>query len=194
LKLYVLAKISVPPLCPSLTHVVNGKVDISRLVQVVEAMDPEQLLTPSTTPATTSPQSVDSEFGARDYFESTIAALIASTLSVPLSSVSLEASFQELGGSSLDAIVIVSHLRKANIHLNVADILQSGSIRQMATSRQNFSAEPTLIPAPFSLVPKGVNMDFSGTDDVYPATVCTSHSLIVTLFRFDIPRTLTDVV
>lgn len=154
----------------SLPLTTSGKVDISSLVMAVESMDAESLLTPSHTPPIASPRPTKASLPhASDFFESKIAEVIASTLYISLATIPLEASFQELGGSSLDAIVVSSSLRKTGINVSVADILQATSLRDIAPSR----AEPSVTstpPAPFSLVPEGVKLDLSQLEDAYPVT------------------------
>jgi acyl carrier protein len=103
-------------------------------------------------------------------FESRIAGIIASVLSISRATVDHQASFQELGGSSLDAIVVASNLRKINIHISVSDILQSSSIREIAACRTELNLAEAAPPPPFSLLPEGAELNLARLEDAYPVT------------------------
>ena len=100
-----------------------------------------------------------------------MAEVIANVLSISLGTVDPEASFQELGGSSPDAIVLASNLRKINIHVSVSDILQSSSVGEIAAYRTKSKIQGDVAPPqPFSLIPESVKLDLSGSEDACPAT------------------------
>lgn len=149
---------------------VSGKADISCLRNIVESMDAEKLIKSSITPPILSPQTSSLALkSTRDISESKIVGIIATVLSIPLATVDAETSFQELGGSSLDAIVVASNLRKIHIHIPVSDILQSASIREMAACRTESKVEE-IVPPPFSLLPQGAKLNLDGLEDAYPVT------------------------
>jgi acyl carrier protein len=152
---------------------VSGKIDISSLRKIVESMDAGTLIKLSMTSPIPSPKSSSLSLPlleTEDMSEPRIAGTIASVLSIPRETVDLEASFQELGGSSLDAIVVASNLRKIGIHIAVADILQSESIREMAASCTEAKLESVVNPLPFSLLPQGTDINLAGLEDAYSVT------------------------
>ncbi|KAH8651945.1 nonribosomal peptide synthase side [Tricladium varicosporioides] len=151
----------------------SGKVDISGLVKTVESMDASKLVMPSYTSSILSPQSLLSSSTSsanKNDFESRIFAIVASVLSISLATSGIEASFQELGGSSLDAIIVSSKLRKVNIHVSVSDILQSSSIRDISACHTESNLGGVAPPLPFSLLPERVMLDLTGLEDAYPVT------------------------
>lgn len=148
---------------------VNGKVDVAALVKVVEALGEYELITPSSTPATT-PPSTPPVTGSNDWFEAQIAEVIAGVLSISTLAIDLEASFLELGGTSLDAIIAASKLRKLDLPISVPDILQSSSLREMVSRRTYSSSKEASPPSPFSLLPESSNLNLAGLDDAYPVT------------------------
>ncbi|KFY02325.1 hypothetical protein O988_02217 [Pseudogymnoascus sp. VKM F-3808] len=159
------------PLTPS------GKVDISSLQKAVEIMDADKLIKLSITRSMLTPQSshaslrlLEAEEKLDLDFDANIAKAIADALSISPDAVDFSVSFQEIGGSSLDAIVVASNLRKMNIHISVSDILQSESIRQMLDCQTEPKAEATSRPVPFSLLPQGAKINLAGLEDAYPVT------------------------
>lgn len=148
---------------------VSGKTDVAALVKEVQELDEEGLLSrPNSRPIT--PPATPPAMGTTDMFEFQIAGVVASILSISTANVDLDSSFQELGGTSLDSIVASSRLRKLSIHISVADILQSSSLREMALRRSDVTTTDASPPAPFSLLPKTANLDPDGHEDAYPAT------------------------
>lgn len=148
---------------------VSGKVDIVSLRKIVETMDAAQLISSSLSSAQSSTLSLPVQ-ESDALAVAGIAQIIATVLSIPASMVDPEASFIELGGSSLDAIVIASSLRKMQVHISVADILESKSIREMAMCRTEPHPEYEITPRPFTLLPEGVKFDRTGVEDAYPVT------------------------
>jgi hypothetical protein len=148
---------------------VSGKVDIATLVKAVEALGEYELLTPSNTPPISRP-ATPPVIGSNDWFEAQVAEVVADILSISLIAVDLEASFQELGGTSLDAIVAASKLRKLNLHISVPDILQSSSLREMTLRRTESTPKVVSPPLPFSLLPETSNLNLADLEDAYPVT------------------------
>jgi len=148
---------------------VSGKVDIAVLVKEVEGLGEDVLISRLNAPPI-SPPATPPMAGTTDWFETQIAEVTASILSISLGAVDLESSFQELGGTSLDAIVAASRLRKVNIHISVPDILQSSTLREMALRRTHSAMADAGPPAPFSLLPKTSELNLTGLEDAYPVT------------------------
>ncbi|KAI9654957.1 MAG: NRPS [Bathelium mastoideum] len=148
---------------------VSGKVDIAALVKDVESLPEEELVSRSSTPKATPPRTPPA-VNANDFFEAVVAKAVAEVLSISLATVDVELSFQELGGSSLNAIVLASKLRKINIHIAVPDILTSSSLREMTSRGTATSALSFGPPAPFSLLPESVRLNRAGLEDAYPVT------------------------
>ncbi|KAF4539078.1 putative nonribosomal peptide synthase [Lasiodiplodia theobromae] len=124
----------------------SGKVDVAGLVAMVEGLSAEELITPTSSVSSTPPAGTPPD----DAFELKVLDAVAATLSLSASAVSLDASFQELGGSSLNAIVLAETLR-------------------------DLRPEPSLVmgevPAPFSLLPEAASARHTrGLEDAYPAT------------------------
>lgn len=152
---------------------VNGKVDVAALVMAVEALGEYELISPSSTPANTppsTPPSTPPTTGSNDWFEAQIAEVVASVLSISTATINLEASFLELGGTSLDAIVAASKLKMLDLSISVPDILQSSSLREMVLRRTDSSSKEVSPPAPFSLLPETSKLNLTGLDDAYPVT------------------------
>jgi len=155
----------------------NGKVDISALVKKVASMDSTALISPSSTPhnslsstSTRSPSPSKPAPESNPFLESKIIQICSDVLSIPPEVISLDASFQELGGSSLDAIIVASKLRNANISVTVPDILQSITLREIATRCKESDSVKVTTLAPFSLLPEGHGLDLTAIDDAYPVT------------------------
>lgn len=152
---------------------VNGKVDVAALVMVVEALGQHELITPSSTPISTPPStplSTPPVTGSNDWFEAQVVEVVAGVLSISTPAIDLEASFLELGGTSLDAIIVASKLRKLDLPISVPDILQSNSLREMVLRRMDSSSKEVSPPSPFSLLPKTSKLNLAGLDDAYPVT------------------------
>lgn len=144
----------------------SGKVDIATLVKEVEGLDEDRLISRSSIPPITPPATPPQ----MDWLESQVMKIIAGVLSISLSIVDLDSSFQELGGTSLDAIVASSNLRKANVHIAVPDILQTISLREMISRRTTSAITSIGVPPAFSLLPKDSRLNIVGLEDAYPVT------------------------
>lgn len=144
----------------------NGKIDIAALVSTVEAMNSSQLITPSTSLLFLG----SSQPSINDMFEYQIVEVAAEVLSLGPEFVDLNASFQELGGTSLDAILFASKLRKKSIRILVPDILQANSLRGLVLHGTHSPSAATTLPVPFSLLRKNSALDMAGLEDAYPVT------------------------
>ncbi|GME52113.1 putative nonribosomal peptide synthase protein [Neofusicoccum parvum] len=136
----------------------TGKVDVAKLVAYVQALTPAEL-----TPGS-------DQGGPQNEFESAISQVAAELLHIEAEALDLSSSFQELGGTSLDAIVLASKLRHAGIHLAVPDILQSPSLRGLAERQSSADPADDETPRPFSLLPDRSVPNMDKFEDVYPVT------------------------
>ena len=105
-----------------------------------------------------------------DKSELNITHVIASVLSISLSGLDPELSFQELGGTSLNAIITALQLKNVNIHVSVPDILQSSSLREMVPQHSSATVVDAGPPLPFSLLPKASGLDLATIEDAYLVT------------------------
>ena len=147
----------------------SGKLDLATLVREVEAMG-EGILKSKSNAQPAPPSFEANRTGTMDRPLLQVAEIIASVLSISLTAVDLEASFQELGGTSLDAIVTASRLRNARIHISMPDIMQSSSLQEMVSRHATSIETNTKPPPPFSLLAKNTGLDLEGIDDAYPVT------------------------
>ncbi|KAF2137126.1 uncharacterized protein K452DRAFT_212622, partial [Aplosporella prunicola CBS 121167] len=143
----------------------TGKVDIASLVRSVQSLSEKELITPTSSVGSTP----SSWAAAADMFEFKLLEAVAAALSLSQASVDMNASFQELGGSSLDAIILATKLRAMGMNASVPDILQAESLHQISSEQQTVVQEE--IPAPFSLLPEGASSSLpEGLEDAYPVT------------------------
>jgi amino acid adenylation domain-containing protein len=77
----------------------------------------------------------------------------ALALDVPQSGISPEKSFWDLGGNSLSAIKLLSHLHKESLNLSVADLLSSPNLYEAAQLLQTIAAEVPVQSNPDTTAP-----------------------------------------
>ncbi|KAI3320864.1 acetyl-CoA synthetase-like protein [Xylariaceae sp. AK1471] len=80
----------------------------------------------------------------------------AYALSLPLSKISLDRSFQSLGGDSLQAIQVVGRCRSLSLQLNINPILKGDTIRQLSLKSSGYlvkSCASEQFDSPFPLSP-----------------------------------------
>ena len=142
-----------------LSRNINGKTDIASLTKLVESLDEHDLLS--------LPRSEHTSANKNDTEDAVVEA-VAGRLSVPPTNVDIEASFQDLGGSSLDAIHVGSELRHTGISTSAGSILQADSLREVAADSTLIKSNSLISPAPFSLAP--TNFKRGSAEDAYPAT------------------------
>ena len=154
---------------PQLPLNVSGKVDLARLRGIAEAMKAGDLITSSLGRLKESgPDILQTQIDV--LIGQLVAKVVARTLSIKESSVNFDASFVELGGSSLDAIVLASELRKLQVHISVADVLTSETLRDMVSRREEPTTALKIAPQPFSLLPGNVDLEREGLHDAFPVT------------------------
>ncbi|KAL4962928.1 uncharacterized protein BDV14DRAFT_202374 [Aspergillus stella-maris] len=109
----------------SMPHNTSDKIDRRRLTQWLETMDAEhfEAITQSRSENTNTPATTE---------ESSIQAVWADVLHVPVEKVYLNRSFLSVGGDSVTAMQVVTRCRKHSIYVTVRDVLQSESITQLA--------------------------------------------------------------
>ncbi|CBX99700.1 similar to nonribosomal peptide synthetase [Plenodomus lingam JN3] len=93
----------------------------------------------------------------------------------------VDSNFVELGGDSLDAMMLVSSARRDGIELSVADIFKHPRLAAMALAAKTVESDVWDQPAPFSLVAgdssatiieaaKACGIEVEAVEDVYPCT------------------------
>ena len=141
---------------------INGKVDIPALRSQVENLSKDRLLY--------SIQIAQPQSEPVSEVEHSLRRVISERLSLNPASVGMNVGFLDLGGTSLDSIVIVSRLRDIGLNLSTADMLSARSIRDIATKAEKAEEAFISIIEPFSLVEDHQAIDRMGLDDAYPAT------------------------
>ena len=71
----------------------------------------------------------------RNNIEREIAQIVSGVLDV--SSMSIDDDFFEMGGTSLDAMVVVSKLKSNGIHITMQDVYQFKTVRYIANHTEN---------------------------------------------------------
>ena len=138
---------------------VNGKTDIALLTKTVESLDDRELLS--------LPRSQHTSF-SKTATEEAVIKIVAKRLSMPSTLIDIEATFQDLGGSSLDAIHVASELKYIGISVTVGLILQAETIKGIAAGSKSVVSSRAVPPDPFALVPTTFNRGVA--EDAYPAT------------------------
>lgn len=148
---------------------VNGKVDIPQLIKHVQGLGRQYLLQSSTENYLHGGQ-LDKPAEEGPVYGSKLTAIIAEILGLPNSSLHTRSTFQELGGSSLDAIRVSSKAFDAGLEIGISEILQTplqDLFNQAEYSGKN-KAETSI--EPFSFLPPSTELDQTGIEDAYPTT------------------------
>lgn len=163
---------------------VNGKVDIPKLSNYVEGLSRDYVLSSSTSRAVDSNNpSLSSDYTSDSDSQTilTIPAELSSNgekirdiwadiLKLPVSSISADEYFEELGGSSLDAIRVASRAYQMDIEISVASILRL-PLHQIAEELKiNGPGEEVQDTEPFALMPRNSRIDLRDIDDAFPTT------------------------
>ncbi|KAA8643885.1 Nonribosomal peptide synthetases (NRPS) [Aspergillus tanneri] len=180
LPLYMTPSFWVP--MPSLPLNTNGKVDVSAIQRTVEYLGQSGQLLPER-PKT------GVEESALTRNEKAVRRLWAKFLSIPESDIFLEDSFISLGGTSLEAIQVVSQLQSEYaLSLRVEDIILSDSLSLVASIAQEHLAEGNaeVATAPFALLqeplsPENFGLSASEIEDAYPVTPFQEAAIANTL-------------
>ncbi|KAF7593905.1 hypothetical protein BBP40_010607 [Aspergillus hancockii] len=160
----------------------NGKVDVSAIRSIVEYMGQSGELLPER-PKTGLKES------ALTQNEKAVRRLWAKFLSIPESDIFLEDSFTSLGGTSLEAIQVVSHLQSEYaLSLRVEDIILSDSLSRVASIAQKQVMEGNAddLTAPFALLQEPLSPEIFGLttseiEDAYPVTPFQEAAIANTL-------------
>jgi len=155
---------------------VNGKVDIPKLAKYVESLSREYILDSST--SSTNKSSSDYSDSDTIYTPpedlSTEAAdlrdIWADILGLKASRITAEDFFQELGGSSLDAIRVASRAYQLNLQISVASILRLPFGEIVNESTKVGTEEQSSHVKPFSLLPRNSKLDLREIEDAFPTT------------------------
>lgn len=144
---------------------INGKVDVPTLRGLVQSFKKEDLLVRPTS------KTVVSMRKSLNKIEETLRDIWIRTLVMPEGSIELDDSFQSLGGTSLEAIMVVSRARELSLEVRVQDILLNPSLLEVAkASKWIMSTNNFASPTPFSLLPAGTTLERNGLEDAYPVT------------------------
>ncbi len=139
----------------------NGKTDIKRLVEEIELMDDDMFKVVNSNLANGESVQLDSD----------VREILEQVLRVPADALNPAATFQEMGGSSLDAIVLATRVRSIGLNLAVSDILREDPLYQVFLNRRGPVQVMTKPPKPFSLLPQGAKIPTaSELEDAYPVT------------------------
>ena len=139
----------------------NGKTDIRGLVSLIESMSEKELVVPVSGQVN----------GFGGHLDSDVQELVARVLSTTPEMVNPAANFEELGGTSLNAIVLTSKARSLGFHLAVPDILSDTPLHQIFSKRDAAVPIQAAPPKPFSLLPEGASVpNQDELADAYPAT------------------------
>ncbi|EAW21021.1 putative nonribosomal peptide synthase [Aspergillus fischeri NRRL 181] len=157
---------------PALPVNANGKVDMMAIRKTVEALGESGQLLPER-----SHLGLKEESDLTDN-EKAIRSLWAKVLPLSESEISLEDSFISLGGTSLEAIQVVSQLQVLHgLSLRVEDILLGETLSQVAAAVQPQLAEEkadndTSSSALFQVAPsiESLGISISGIEDAFPVT------------------------
>lgn len=143
---------------------INGKVDVPALRKICEDLDRRSLLAQSRqAPIQSNSQLAPEEYILRD--------LIAQALSISPGEVSLDVSFTENGGTSLEAIKVASMVLKSGFQISVARLLIGETVSEVAKDvrlTENTDSEPR--SRAFELAPPNFSIDTEKIEDVLPAT------------------------
>lgn len=159
----------------------NGKVDIKAIQKVAELADVQNLL--GRDPISEGKDHIFSEI------ECEIVEIWADVLQLQRSSISPSDSFLGLGGTSIEAIKTLRELRTRGIHMELAHLLQSRSVRDIANAVEvnGKSTVPnqSKTPEPFSLLSdeiiKTELLADRGVVDAFPPTALQEGILASTL-------------
>ncbi|OTA99739.1 hypothetical protein M426DRAFT_16133 [Hypoxylon sp. CI-4A] len=142
---------------------INGKVDIPQLVKHVQSLGRDYLLQSSVDDYSNTEQHSHHED------ETALRGIVAEVLHLSSSQLAPQNTFQELGGSSLDAIRVSSKAYEANLEISITDILGM-PLRELFDHAKHLRDGGSHVITPFSLLPADTKLDKTGVDDAYPTT------------------------
>ncbi|KAL8759743.1 MAG: hypothetical protein Q9199_000549 [Rusavskia elegans] len=150
---------------PELPLNVNGKADVPRLVGTVESTPRDRMLVRSLS------RSRDVEQLPLGPVEELMRSIWSEVLKVPAQSIHLDDSFLNLGGSSLEAIMVTSTARTSMVEIKAQDVMMQESLRDVAkvSRRMVVPLEQASLP-PFSLLKKGTSLSHTTIANAWPVT------------------------
>ncbi|KAL8882572.1 MAG: hypothetical protein Q9198_000447 [Flavoplaca austrocitrina] len=144
---------------------VNGKVDVPRLAKTVESTPREEMLVNLMT------RKRDVEQPPLEPAEVLMRTIWSEVLKIPAERISLNDSFLDLGGSSLEAIMVTSAARTRLFEVKSQDVMIQESLGDLAkVSRRMAGPLEQAIIQPFSLVRKGTPLDQTSLTNAWPVT------------------------
>lgn len=158
----------VPPYWMAISELplnVNGKVDVPRLVKMVESTPREKMLVRLLS------RKRGVEQSTLEPAEELMRTVWSEVLKIPADSISLNDSFLDLGGSSLEAIMVTSAARTRLVEVKAQDVMVQESLGQLVkVSRRMAKPLEQALIQPFSLVHKGTPLDQSSLTNAWPVT------------------------
>ncbi|KAK5998071.1 Nonribosomal peptide synthase sidE [Cladobotryum mycophilum] len=157
----------------------NGKVDVKAIRSLAESVDVTDLLGREASPERKG--FMFSEIGSE------IVQIWSSVLQLRPSAILPTDSFVALGGTSIEAIRVIRELRTRGIHIELADMLQSQTVEDIADSSrlEPQGAKSARVPEPFSLLAdealKAELLADRGILDAFPTTALQEGILASTL-------------
>ncbi|KUI65976.1 Nonribosomal peptide synthetase 7 [Cytospora mali] len=159
---------------------INGKVDIPRLVKYVESLGRDYLLESSigrtskpNPPSSQVPNPDDNKHNLPEELSadaSRLRDIWATVLGLETSCIRTQDHFQELGGSSFDAIRVASRAYQANLRVSVASILRLPLSKILIEPRKVGLGDELSDITPFSLLLRNSKLERTGIDDAFPTT------------------------
>ncbi|KAM3424660.1 hypothetical protein BST61_g6648 [Cercospora zeina] len=147
----------------------NGKADLAALTTLAETTSINELVAlTASSPASSSLSKTNDHPPAPN--SASLLKIISGVLQLRPEYIDLANSFQDLGGSSLKAIVLATRLREVSLDISAADILQLDNLKQLLEWQKRVQSQPAKEYAPFSLLPHGFPRDPVTWEDAYPAT------------------------
>ncbi|KAI9716367.1 MAG: NRPS [Candelaria pacifica] len=144
---------------------INGKVDVPHLVQLVESTPRGELLLSSPSRKT------DVEQLPLEPVEEIMRTVWSKVLKIPADSINPGDSFMDLGGSSLEAIMVVSTARTHLIDIKAQDIMIQESLRDLAqVSRRMAVPLKEASIQPYSLLHHATPLDRTLLVNAWPVT------------------------
>ena len=144
---------------------VNGKVDVPQVARMVESSPREDLLLRSLS------QRKDDKQSSLTRAEGLMRATWSEVLKIPVEQISLDDSFLDLGGSSLEAVMVTASARARMIEVKAQEVLIQENLRGLAhISRKMAVPLEQATIQPFSLLPKGTSLDYSSLANAWPVT------------------------
>ncbi|KAL8728424.1 MAG: hypothetical protein Q9166_005386 [cf. Caloplaca sp. 2 TL-2023] len=144
---------------------INGKVDVPRLARMVESTPRDEMLVRSLS------RKRDVEQSPLEPAEELMRSIWSEVLKVPSASIDPHESFLDLGGSSLEAIMVTTIARARLVEVKAQDVMIQESLRDLAkvSRKMDVPLEQASIP-PFALVRESKSLDHTSLANAWPVT------------------------